>query len=331
MNEIGELIKKACRLKLHALNLRALDEITNQWEYVVDFRNSANLYLKSIPDITDKYKAISYRLEAMGLFIDAKDPIFANTEWDIILKEISKDQSMVRLASRMKKKIKSVMEEYSEYYNQNIKTKIEDRTNPLGSISIDDISQFTLRYPGCPLLWYFYYRVAIRIGNLELAESNLRKARTLWPDRPPYSALLIALLINKIDRDESFREIITIHAEWDNKSVEVLFFYTLALLYSWRQDESNVKLFDESIKTIDLTVKLSEIQASHLYKTASGLQSHMTVLHDLIKNPSDINAYVDHDKLRINKTNLINYAATAYVSITESLIENTTSQLLQPV
>jgi hypothetical protein len=150
----AELRREAGVMKLRAMRLRSFGDENDQWDAIVLLRRAAMNELAAIaatPDMSGPELA-SARVEACGLFLEARDPVRASELWQRLPRWLGTSDAGAGMMERLQPLYQPASERFLADWS-GLRTEA-DRTPVPEQISEQRLRALLERYPGVPELWW---------------------------------------------------------------------------------------------------------------------------------------------------------------------------------
>ncbi len=165
-------------MKMRAMRLRAFGDENEQWEATVLLRRAAMNELAAIaerPDVTEEEQA-SARVEACGLFLEARDPVRATEQWLRLPRWLSSSDAGAGMMERLQPLYQQQSERFLADWSR---LKAEpDRPPAIEQMSEQRVRALVEVYPGVPELWW---ALATRTADPGAAAAARDRMRQLDP------------------------------------------------------------------------------------------------------------------------------------------------------
>lgn len=276
-----ELLREASILKMRAIRLRATVDEPHPWDAVVAFHDAARKELAALalldnPPLEVEARA---RIEACGLFLDARDPESATVQWELIPVSISGSAAGSAMLARLKPTFKKEQATFVRTWTE-FKKELP-RSGSFEGARIGTIRKLCNAYPGIAGFWWIAYRHADARGRWKEAKHALEHARRLAPDNVRYVALDIFLASSVLAPEKALAACRKDWEQFRETSAEVNQMFALSLLRLSRNSPLRAKLIVEVHDAVQRAEKLAAgtslgIQANLLHRYVELLRTGRT-------------------------------------------------------
>jgi hypothetical protein len=177
-SELRGLRDQAGAMKMRAMRLRAFGDEQDQWEAIVLLRRAAMNELAAVADRRDvtEQDLASARVEACGLFLEARDPVRASEQWQRLPRWLAISDAGAGMMERLQPLYQPASERFLADWAL-LKTE-SDRPPAPEHISEQQIRSLLEIYPGVPELWW---ALSIRAADAGEAASARDRMKQLEP------------------------------------------------------------------------------------------------------------------------------------------------------
>jgi hypothetical protein len=176
--EREDLLKRASAKKMRAARLRAVGDEDAQLEASKFFREAAKDELDAlllVPDASEQEQA-GARIEACGLFLEARDPVRATEQWKRIPRWVFMTDTGHALMERLDPVYRQQRDNFAKRWRAVMGTPGATRV-AVDELSLDGLDDLTRAYPGVPELWWLLARRSDHRGR-DVARDCLQRLET---------------------------------------------------------------------------------------------------------------------------------------------------------
>lgn len=271
-----ELRREASALKMRALKLRALGRSEEQWAAVLAFHEAARkeLAILELPGDVSVEAEVHARIEACGLFLDARDPESATVQWQRIPQTFRESPGGAARLARLEEAFRSEHTAFAKAWSA------FKGTLPRGAAPPDAkakaIRKLCEAFPGVAGFWWIAYRHAEARSKWNEAAMALGRARQLNPENVRYIALDMLLSPKVLDPQNAME---TCRRDWlrlRDTSAEVNQMFALSMLRASRGIADRTGILDEVYDAVQRAQHLSK--GTSLSEQAQALRIYVEVL-----------------------------------------------------
>ncbi len=180
-----QLLREASVLKMRATRLRALGDVDEQWQSVVLLHHAAQKELAALAALKSpsEQDQMGARIEACGLFLDAKDPVRAAEQWRLLPPSVFTSNSNAMLLEEVQQRYETLVGAFTHAWRS---LKGTPGVPEVSSLRVEQLRSLTTKYPGVAELWWALSRNAqdstARDRMLELSPSLAKEeaAKAAW-------------------------------------------------------------------------------------------------------------------------------------------------------
>jgi hypothetical protein len=271
-----ELLRQASALKMRATKLRALGRPEEQWAAIVAFHEAARkeLAVLELPGDVSVEAEVHARIEACGLFLDARDPESATVQWQRIP---SGFHATAEGAARLARLGPVFLSEHAAFAKA---WRAFKSSLPRGAALTDAkpkaIRKLCEAYPGVASFWWIAYRHAEARSKWKEAKVTLGRARQLNPDNVRYVALDMLLAPKVLEPEQAMEACRRDWTELRDTSAEVNQMFALSMLRASRGLAERREILGEVHDAVKRAQQLSN--GTSLGDQARALRSYVEVL-----------------------------------------------------
>lgn len=165
------LLRAAGALKMRALRLRALGDADDRWEATALFREAAKHEIAALETLNHPPpdEVTGARVEACGLFLEARDPLRAAEQWSLLPPAAFLEGATAALPAAVKAHYNAGLTGFAAAWCSLLGPL---RTCPVATLRADQLRALAEAYPGAPELWWALSRRVTSAGEAELARAR---------------------------------------------------------------------------------------------------------------------------------------------------------------